>query len=393
MFYRDFKGLKLSALGFGTMRLPLKEDKKTIDEELASRMVGYAIASGVNYFDTAWPYHDGKSERVIGEILSKYPRESWYLATKYPGHQHMAKFDPADTFKKQLEKCKVDYFDFYLLHNICENSLDDYLDPKWSMLDYFVEQKRLGRIKHLGFSTHAGVDTLKSILDGPYGPHMEFCQIQLNYLDWTLQDAKSKIELLAEYGVPVWVMEPVRGGYLADLGEQGNAALKALEPGSSVASWAFRWLQSVPGVVVTLSGMSDMSQVMDNISTFESERPLSKAETALLGDIAASLHQAAPCTACRYCCAGCPCELDIPTLVKSYNDLSLQFSFAPMMMLESLPEDKRPSACLGCGACQSACPQGIEIPEIMQKLSALYDKYPKWSDICRERNALLANEK
>ena len=393
MYYRDFQDIKLPALGFGTMRLPLKEDRKTIDEELVESMIDYAMSHGVNYFDTAWPYHDGKSESVVGSILSKYPRDSWYLATKYPGHQHMTEFNPAATFTRQLEKCRVDYFDFYLLHNICENSLDDYLDPRWGMLEYFVEQKKAGRIRHLGFSTHAKPDTLKEILDGPYGRHMEFCQIQLNYLDWTLQDAKAKIDLLAQYRIPVWVMEPVRGGYLADLGDTLNPMLKSLAPGRSIASWAFRWLQGIPGVVVTLSGMSDMEQMKDNISTFDTFSPLDDKENRLLLDIAGKLHQAAPCTSCRYCCEGCPCGLDIPVLVNAWNDLSLQFSFSPMMLLESLPEDRRPSACIGCGACSAVCPQGIHIPEIMENLGSLYEKYPKWSDICRERNALTDHEK
>lgn len=397
MIYRDFQGEKLSMLGFGTMRLPLIPGGKEtdIDQEQVNEMVRLAFEGGVNYFDTAYPYHGSCSEIAIGKALADYPRESFNLADKYPGHQLTSKAKaqhPSIIFEDQLKKCGVEYFDYYLMHNVNEYSLQFYADKELGFVDYFVEQKKLGKIRHLGFSCHGTVENMREYLE-LYAEHMEFCQIQLNYLDWTLQDARSKVELLAEYGVPVWVMEPVRGGYLANLGEEGNASLKAIEPESSIASWAFRWLQGVPGVTVTLSGMSDMEQVMDNVRTFETERPLGRAENDLILGIAGGLHQAAPCTACRYCCEGCPCGLDIPSLVKSWNDLSLQFSFAPMMMLESLPEDKRPSACVGCGACQSVCPQGIEIPGIMEKLSALYDKYPKWSDICRERNALLDNEK
>lgn len=375
MKYNDFKGLKLSALGFGTMRLPLLEDGHTIDEEQVASMVDYAISHGINYFDTAWPYHDGKSETVIGRQLSRYPREKWHLADKFPGHQHFSEYRPAETFERQLEKCGVDSFDFYLFHNITENSLADYMNPKWGILDYLVKQRQDGRIGHLGMSTHASLDTFRKILDGPYGEVIEFCQIQLNCLDWTLQDAAAKVEILNERNIPIWVMEPVRGGRLAKL------------PGIPV-SHAFRWVQDVPGVTMTLSGMSDMSQMQDNIATFDALTPLSGEENAALMEAASSLRTGVPCTACRYCCEGCPVGLDIPKLLNAYNDLSIEFAFTPMMYLESLPEEARPSSCLGCGACSGICPQGIDIPSVMQALSGLYDKYPKWSDICVERNKI-----
>ena len=188
MLYRDFQDQKLSLLGFGAMRLPQLADG-TIDEEQVRQMTRLAIDHGVNYFDTAWPYHGGQSERVMGRVLKDYPRESFFLATKYPGHQIAEKYDPAEIFEKQLEKCGVEYFDFYLLHNVNENSIRTYLDPQWGILEYFREQKRLGRIRHLGFSTHGSVQMMEQFLD-VCGADMEFCQIQLNYLDWTLQDAK-----------------------------------------------------------------------------------------------------------------------------------------------------------------------------------------------------------
>ena len=194
MIYSDFQGKKLSMLGFGTMRLPTEPDGKINERQLAE-MTAYALDHGVNYFDTAWPYHGGQAEVAIGKALSAYPRESYYLATKYPGHQISASYDPAAVFEKQLEKCGVDYFDFYLLHNVYENSMKTYLDPRWNIIGYFKEQKRLGRIKHLGFSCHGRVELLKEFLD-TVGDAMEFCQIQLNWLDWTLQDAKAKVELL-----------------------------------------------------------------------------------------------------------------------------------------------------------------------------------------------------
>lgn len=385
MIYSEFKGLKLSRLGFGTMRLPLLEDRKTIDREQVARMTRYAIEHGVNYFDTAFPYHGGMSEVVIGDILKDYPRDSWFLADKYPGHQHSDCFNPAETFELQLKRCGVDYFDFYLLHNVCENSIGNYMDPKWGMVDYFVEQRRLGRIKHLGFSTHADLPTLQEFLDSPYGAEMEFCQIQLNYLDWTLQKAREKCEIIARKGLPIWVMEPLRGGFLAHFAAEKEAVLKGLRPDESVPAWAFRWLQGLPGVTMILSGMSDFSQMEDNVRTFESEKPLSADEVSALMDVAASLHNPVPCTGCRYCCDGCPMGLDIPTLIAAYNDFSLGFSFTPLMRIETLPEDKQPSACIGCGACEGICPQGLPVPEIMSKLADKFASTTKWADICRQR--------
>ena len=199
MIFSEFQDKQLSLLGFGAMRLPTRPDG-SVDEALTEKMVAYAMEHGVNYFDTAWPYHNGESEYVMGRILSKYPRESFYLADKFPGHQYNESYDPAPIFEKQLKKCGVEYFDFYLLHNVYERSMDVYLDPKWGILDYFREQKRLGRIKHLGFSTHANVEGLKEFLDIA-GDDMEFCQIQLNYLDWTLQNAKAKYDLLTRRGI------------------------------------------------------------------------------------------------------------------------------------------------------------------------------------------------
>ena len=214
MIYRSFKEKKLSALGFGTMRLPLVEGSKTIDQEAVQTMTDLAMAAGVNYYDTAWPYHDGNSETSIAKALAKYPRDSYYIADKYPGHQLAETYDPADIFEKQLVKLGTDHIDFYLLHNVYEKSYEVYNDPQWGIVDYFIEQRRLGRIRHLGFSCHAEIPTLTAFLDR-YGDEMEFCQIQLNYLDWTLQNAKAKYEMLTERGIPVWVMEPVRCGRLA----------------------------------------------------------------------------------------------------------------------------------------------------------------------------------
>ena len=214
MIYKEFQDLKLSALGMGAMRLPVLDgDDSKIDEKAAEKMIDYAMEKGVNYYDTAWGYHGGQSELVVGRALKKYPRESFFLADKFPGYDlsNMGKVE--EIFEKQLEKCGVEYFDFYLFHNVCEMNIDAYLDEKYGTYEYLTAQKKNGRIRHLGFSVHGSYDVMKRFLEA-YGSAMEFCQVQLNYLDWDFQDAKAKVELLAEYGIPVWVMEPLRGGQL-----------------------------------------------------------------------------------------------------------------------------------------------------------------------------------
>ncbi len=383
MIYTDFQGKKLSMLGFGTMRLPMLADG-SIDEAEVQRMTDYATAQGVNYFDTAYPYHGGYSEIAIGKALRGYPRDSYYLATKYPGHQISESYDPAAVFEEQLKKCGVDYFDFYLLHNVYENSMPVYLDPKWGILDYFKEQKRLGRIKHLGFSCHGRVDMMKEFLDVA-GEDMEFCQIQLNWLDWTLQDARGKVELLNRRHIPIWVMEPVRGGRLCKLDAASEEKLKALRPEETVPGWGFRFLQGIPGVTMVLSGMSNGVQMEKNVATFAEAKPLQRTEVAVLLEIAEGMKAAVPCTACRYCVEHCPMELDIPTLIATYNDVSFEAKTNPAMWLEALPADKQPSACLACGKCARMCPQGIDIPLVMEKLAGVLETIPKWTEICRER--------
>ena len=385
MLTNEFQGITLSRLGFGTMRLPvIGGNAAEIDEKQVDEMVDYAISHGINYFDTAYPYHGGMSEKVIGKSLSRYPRESWYLATKYPGHQLSSSYDPAAVFEEQLEKCGVDYFDFYLLHNVYENSIQVYTDERWKIVDYFAEQKRKGRIKHLGFSCHGRVDTLREFLDY-CGDKMEFCQIQLNYLDWTLQDAKEKYELLTERGLGVWVMEPVRGGRLAKLSETETARLREMRPDESCAAWAFRFLQGLPNVKMILSGMSDMAQLVENVETFQSEKPLTEAEQSALLDMAEGMKNSIPCTACRYCCDGCPQGLDIPMLIATYNEIRFSPAINVAMRLEALPDEKRPSACIGCGKCARICPQNIDIPGAMKGLAEEVAKLPSWEEICRQR--------
>ncbi len=367
MVYKEFQDKKLSALGFGAMRLPVSDSipGTPIDEEKTEEMVDFALRHGVNYFDTAYGYHDGTSEVVMGKVLGKYPRDSYYLATKFPGYD-LSNMDKVDTiFEEQLGKCGMEYFDFYLLHNIYEKNIDPYLDPKYGIMDYLLKQKENGRIRHLGFSAHGRYDTMKRFLEA-YGDKMEFCQIQLNYLDWKLQDAKAKVELLNEYHIPIWVMEPLRGGKLAELSAENEAKLHALRPEEAVPAWAFRFLQSIPGVTMVLSGMSNRDQLEKNIATFAEDRPLNEEEMAAILEAADSMLDVLPCTACRYCVSHCPKGLDIPTLLSLYNETRFVNGLITHRAVDALDEEKRPDACAGCHSCEAVCPQQLEIAGAMK---------------------------
>ena len=372
MITRQFQELTLSALGFGAMRLPVLDGKDSrIDKKETFRMVDEAMAKGINYYDTAWGYHGGNSEIVMGEALAKYPRNSFYLATKFPGYDVSNMPKVKEIFEKQLEKTGVEYFDFYLFHNVCEMNINEYLDPKFGIFDYLMEQKRKGRIRHLGFSCHGEMDVLKRFL-AAYGEHMEFCQIQLNWLDWEFQHAKEKVALLNEWKIPIWVMEPLRGGKLAKLDDASEKTLKALRPDEEIPAWAFRFLLSVPGVTMILSGMSTFEQLQANLKTFEEEKPLKTEENAALSKVAERMlsRKSIPCTACHYCVSHCPQGLDIPRLISLYNEHLLTaedggMAFIAPMALMAIPEEKRPVSCLHCQSCEQVCPQQIHISDFM----------------------------
>lgn len=368
MIYRNFQEIKLSGLGMGAMRLPVIDgDDSRIDETKTQAMVDYAMEQGVNYYDTAWGYHDGYSETVMGKALSRYPRESYYLATKFPGYDLSNMDKVEEIFEKQLEKCGVEYFDFYLFHNVCEMNIDAYLDEKYGIYEYLMKQKAAGRIRHLGFSAHGNLDVMKRFLDA-YGKDMEFCQIQLNFLDWTFQGAKEKVELLKEWNIPVWVMEPLRGGKLAKLAVEDEKALKALRLEENIPAWAFRFLQSVPGVTMVLSGMSNLQQMQDNIHTFAEDKPLTEKEMDTLLQIADGMVKkiVLPCTACHYCTSHCPQGLPIPELLALYNEHCFtEGGFIAPMALSAYPQEKLPSACIGCRSCEAVCPQQIKISKAM----------------------------
>ena len=366
MIYNNFKDLKISALGFGTMRLPTIDGKyDNIDQEKVNEMFDYAIENGVNYFDTAWGYHNGMSEIAVGKALKRYDRDKFYLATKFPGYDvsNMGKVE--EIFEKQIEKCQVEYFDFYLVHNVCEANIEYYLDESYGTVDYLLKQKENGRIKHLGFSTHANFDNFKRYMD-KYGKYMEFCQIQLNYLDYEFQEANKKLDYLKKLNIPVIVMEPIRGGRLANLSENEMCEVNKIREGIKAPEFAFRFIQSFDEVFVTLSGMSNFEQAKENIATFSENKKLNQEEFKKALDLGKKMTICVPCTSCRYCTEYCPQGLDIPKLLNLYNEQVFSGGgFIVSMNLSSMDESKRPSACISCGACQSVCPQGIKIPEIL----------------------------
>ena len=374
MIYNDFQDLKLSALGMGNMRLPvINGNENEIDVANAGEMIDYAMKSGINYYDTAYGYHGGNSELVVGELLKKYDRSSFFLASKFPGYDLANIPKVKEIFEEQLEKCQVEYFDFYMFHNVCEMNVDAYLNPEYGIFDYLMEQKKNGKIRHLGFSTHGDIECMTKFLEA-YGENMEFCQIELNYFDYRFQNGKGKVELLDEWNIPVWVMEPVRGGQLAELSPESASKLIEARPDEDIPAWAFRFLQTFPSVTVTLSGMSDMEQLKANISTYEENKPLDEAEMSLVLSVADEMISSTtvPCTGCHYCVSKCPKGLDIPFLLKQYNEAVIAGAgdFIAPMALSSLADDKQPECCINCHSCEKVCPQNIKIPDELKSFAA-----------------------
>ncbi len=374
---RSFKGTgeKTSLLGFGTMRLPvLNETGDSVDTEKTAKMVDDAIQNGVNYFDTALPYHDGKSETVIGNILSAYPRDSFYLADKMPIWIVKTADDVERIFQKQLEKCKVEYFDFYLLHNLSLPKMPRIEAVK--AYEYLARQKQEGKIRHLGFSFHDTPDALKQIADRY---DWDFAQIQLNYLDWDLLNAKSQYEILTDRDLPVAVMEPVRGGALATLCPQALSILKEADPESTPASWALRFAASLPNVYTVLSGMSNSEQVTDNLKTFNNFKPFTKEDQEVINKVLDAYRKASPvpCTACRYC-MDCPNGVDIPKNFAIYNRFLTTENWVEFISSYFvLEEEKRASQCVGCGICLEKCPQKLNITDLMPKIEDAFQKVEK----------------
>jgi len=396
MIYKQFKDKKLSTLGYGGMRFPTKkiDGKDLIDEADAEKQVLHAYNNGVNVFDTAFFYHAGESERVLGNVLNKLPRDTWYLSDKFPGNMIDVKDDklfldvawsgmenvafdtPADIFQYQLDKCGVEYFDFYMLHNVAEGTYDFYTDEKLGIINYLLDEKKKGHIKHLGFSAHGRYETIDKFLR-EYGESMEFVLLQINYLDWSLQEAQKKYEVITSYDVPILAMEPVRGGKLINLGKEPEAILKAAKPDDSMAKWAFRFLQSLPNILVSVSGMSTMEQVKENLELFSKDDPMTDAEKEYVWKAVDAMASFIPCTTCRYCIDACPEKLDIPMLIASYNEASNEFEWYVREVLDALSDSEKPAACTSCGACNPLCPQDIDIPDTLKKFADLITEKTK----------------
>ena len=374
MEYRELRGgkEKVSLLGFGCMRLPrLYPDKPEIDTELGQRMVDYAYSHGVNYFDTAYPYHEGLSESFIGAALSKYPRESYNLVTKLPTWLINGEADIEHYFNEQLQKCGVDYFDFYLVHSLNAERFETV--QKLHIFENLCELKAKGKIRHIGFSFHDKPDVLERILAAH---DWEFAQIQLNYLDWELQDARRQYELIEQKGIQCTIMEPVRGGMLATLTPEAVDCFQQANPNVSTASWAIRYAASLPNVLTVLSGMTNFDHVTDNVATMEAFRPLSQQEREVIDHALAAYRKAVtiPCTGCRYC-MDCPAGVSIPEVFAAYNRYATSKSRSMFEELyHALDAGQRADNCVACGTCLSKCPQHIDIPKHMKEIAALAEK-------------------
>ena len=363
MVYKDFKGNKISTLGFGVMRLPEDSENPAIfDREAGQKIIDRAMELGVNYFDTAHIYQKTDSEKFLGEALKKYPRECYYLATKFYGSP---KRDIRKTFFEQLERLQTDYVDFYLLHCLEEDTFDLYTDPERDYLGFLRQMRAEGRIRYLGFSTHASCEMLEKFL--AYDDGFDMALMQLNYVDWELLNAKGQYEILTRHNIPVWVMEPLKGGRLAALNDAACKILKGAAPERSIPSWGFRYLMGLPNVQTVLSGMGSLEMVEDNCTTFCEYKPLGEEEQTILEQARAAFIDdlGVPCSGCRYCCDNCPESLDIPLLIRFYNEKSLG---GEAWKIPGLDKTKPADACIQCGACMEHCPQKIKIPEIMAKL-------------------------
>ncbi|MDR2944233.1 MAG: aldo/keto reductase [Methanosarcinales archaeon] len=361
---------KISLLGFGTMRLPRSaEETYQIDSKTAREMVDDAIKSGVNYFDTAYMYHGGESETFIGGALLKYPRGSYYLATKMPPWMAETKKDLNRIFEEQLQKCKTDYFDFYLIHNLNTENFE--ISEKLDIYGFLKQKQAENKIRFIGFSFHDGPDVLERILDRH---EWDFVQIQLNYLDWTVQNAKRQYEILEKRKIPAIVMEPVRGGSLVTLSEKARNILIGADSDASLASWAIRYAATLPNVLTVLSGMSDMEQLKDNVKTTSPFRPLNESEYETI-EKAVKEYQASfeiPCTYCRYCME-CPSGVHIPKVFDKYNQFFARGGTDKNEFLaeySQIGENRQAHNCTKCGACLPKCPQGLDIPKELEKAAA-----------------------
>ena len=373
---RKFDNTDIPLIALGCMRLPMRNGK--IDMVELDKMVEYSMEHGANYFDTAYMYVDGKSENAIGEILKKYPRESFILADKCPAYLVNKPEDVRELFEEQLKKCQVEYFDNYMVHNINQNTLSNYRDN--NMYDEILKLKKEGRVKHLGFSFHGDPQMLKEVINEH---KWDFCQLQLNYLDWEVVNADELYQIADEAGVPIIVMEPLRGGVLCNLPEKAAQKLKEKCPNDTQASFGLRWVAGKKRVFTILSGMSNLQQVKENIDTFVNYKEFSKEEEKIAHEIAQIIQSqgAISCTACKYCMEVCPRGINIPAIFGLYNmykgSTQPNRSFMFVYNYKALKESEKADKCIDCKLCNKNCPQNLNISELLKTVDKEFKEAEK----------------
>ncbi|MBQ9245461.1 aldo/keto reductase [bacterium] len=367
---RKFKDLEIPLLGFGCMRLPMNGEE--VDMAELDRMVEYCMEHGANYFDTAYMYVNSMSETAMGKVLKKYKREDFILADKSPIYKMTSRSDIRKIFDEQLEKCQVEYFDFYMCHNINKNTYDIYKNIE--MYDELLALKQEGKIKYLGFSFHGTPEILREVVADK---QWDFCQLQINYLDWDVVKAHEQYDIVQEKGIPVTVMEPLRGGGLVNLSEKAMQKLKENYPDETPAAFGLRWAAARQNVITVLSGMSNLSQVKENIQTFIDYKEMTAEEEKVADEISKIIQSQGEinCTACKYCMEVCPKGINIPAIFALYNQYKItNNNFMFKVYYETLAEDEQAHNCIKCNLCNKNCPQNLEIPQLLANVEEEYKK-------------------
>lgn len=370
----------MKKLGFGCMRLPLLEENnpKSVDIKQATKMVDTFIEHGFTYFDTAYMYHDFESENIMRKILvERHARDTFTLTSKLPTMFLKSEEDQERIFNEQLKKCGVDFFDYYLLHSLSAHHYE--IAKRCNSFEFVQRKKSEGKIKHVGFSFHDTADLLDEILTAH--PEVEFVQLQINYLDWDNISIQSKkcYEVAVKHHKPVIVMEPVKGGTLANIPEQAEKMMKSYRPDASIPSWAIRFAASLDNVKMVLSGMSSIEQLQDNISYMQDFTPINEKEREIINKVTEILHASirVPCTACRYCIDGCPKKIPISNYFALYNAekqaLNKDFSTHIGYYQSLASANGKASDCIACRKCESICPQHIKIVDELKKVAKTFE--------------------